>query len=73
MSDLDELATDVLYLQDGSVQFYKSLEELKEETGEQKLGRAIAQIMSKTVASVKLSEEIKGPKQIVQVLKTCTA
>ena len=58
MSDLDELATDVLYLQDGSVQFYKSLEELKEETGEQKLGRAIAQIMSKTAVLTKQVEAI---------------
>jgi Cu-processing system ATP-binding protein len=61
MSDLDELATDVLYLQDGSVQFYKSLEELKEETGEQKLGRAIAQIMSKTAVFSKTAEGIDMP------------
>jgi len=47
MSDLDELATDVLYLQDGCVQFYKSVVALKAETGENKLGRVIAQIMSK--------------------------
>lgn len=47
MSDLDELATDVLYLQDGSVQFYKTITELKLETGESKLGRVIAQLMSK--------------------------
>ena len=46
MSDLDELATDVLYLQDGSVQFYKTITELKLETGESKLGRVIAQLMS---------------------------
>lgn len=58
MSDLDELATDVLYLQDGSVQFYKPLEELKEETGEQKLGRAIARIMSKTAVLTKQVEAI---------------
>lgn len=47
MSDLDELATDVLYLQDGSVQFYKSIANLKLETGENKLGRVIAQLMAK--------------------------
>lgn len=46
MSDLDELATDVLYLQDGSVQFYKTITELKLETGENKLGRVVAQLMS---------------------------
>ena len=47
MSDLDELATDVLYLQDGSVQFYKPMADLKLETGENKLGRVIAQLMAK--------------------------
>ncbi|MFN8343483.1 MAG: ABC transporter ATP-binding protein [Spirosomataceae bacterium] len=62
MSDLDELATDVLYLQDGTVQFYKSLETLKEETGEQKLGRAIAKIMSDTIGA----EEIKKGEQAFQ-------
>ncbi len=45
MSDLEELATDVLYLVEGSVVFFKSLNALKTETGEERLGRAIAQIM----------------------------
>ena len=48
MSDLDDLATDVLYLQDGTVQFCKSMEQLREDTGERKLGKIIAQIMAKT-------------------------
>lgn len=45
MSDLEELATDVLYLVEGRVVFFKSLLTLKTETGEERLGRAIAQIM----------------------------
>jgi len=45
MSDLEELATDVLYLVEGRVVFFKSLNALKTETGEERLGRAIAQIM----------------------------
>lgn len=45
MSDLEELATDVLYLVEGRVVFFKSLNTLKTETGEERLGRAIAQIM----------------------------
>jgi Cu-processing system ATP-binding protein len=45
LSDLDDLATDVMYLQDGKLQFFKSIEMLKKETGEVKLGRAIAKIM----------------------------
>lgn len=45
MSDLEELATDVLYLVEGRLLFFKSLEALKAETGEERLGKAIARIM----------------------------
>lgn len=45
LSDLEELTTDVVYLQEGKVIFYKSLEDLQQETGEEKLGKAIAWVM----------------------------
>ena len=45
LSDLEELTTDVLYLQDGQVVLYKSIKELYELTGEDKLSRAIAYVM----------------------------
>jgi Cu-processing system ATP-binding protein len=45
LTDLEELTTDVLYLQDGQVVFYKSLEKLFVMTGEEKLGKAIAYFM----------------------------
>ena len=45
LSDLEELTTDVLYLQDGREVFFKSLSDLKQETGEEKLSKAIATIM----------------------------
>lgn len=45
LSDLDELTTDVMYLQDGKVQFNQPVNALKEATGEARLGKAIAQIM----------------------------
>jgi Cu-processing system ATP-binding protein len=45
LSDLEELTTDVLYLQDGKVIFFQSLAELKQQTGEEKLSKAIAAIM----------------------------
>jgi Cu-processing system ATP-binding protein len=47
LSDLEELVTDVMYLQEGSVVFYMTLEGLQEETGEQKLSKAIAHVMKK--------------------------
>ena len=45
MSDLEELATDVIYLAEGRLVFFKTLEALKTETGEERLGKAIARIM----------------------------
>jgi Cu-processing system ATP-binding protein len=45
LSDLDELTTDVMYLQEGKMIFYKELAALKKETKEEKLGKAIASIM----------------------------
>jgi Cu-processing system ATP-binding protein len=45
LSDLEELTTDVLYLQDGREVFFKPLGDLKQETGEEKLSKAIAAIM----------------------------
>lgn len=45
LSDIDELTTDVMYLQEGRMQFFKPLSTLQEETGELRLGKAIARIM----------------------------
>ena len=47
LSDLDDLVTEVIYMQEGRPLFHKSLEALKEETGTDRLGKAIAQVMSK--------------------------
>ena len=45
LSDLDELTTHVMYLQEGKMIFLKDIESLRQETGEDKLGKAIAGIM----------------------------
>ncbi|NNV56291.1 ABC transporter ATP-binding protein [Limnovirga soli] len=45
LSDLDDMITEVMYMQDGSLRFHKSFEELRSDTGEQKLSKAIAQVM----------------------------
>ncbi|HXL58531.1 MAG TPA: ATP-binding cassette domain-containing protein, partial [Chitinophagaceae bacterium] len=42
LSELDELVTEVMYLQEGQLKFHKSI---NLDTGEEKLTRAIAQIM----------------------------
>ncbi|MBC7905004.1 MAG: ABC transporter ATP-binding protein [Gemmatimonadaceae bacterium] len=45
LSDLDELTTHVMYMQDGKMIFLKQIDVLRQETGEDKLGKAIASIM----------------------------
>jgi Cu-processing system ATP-binding protein len=47
MSEVEEMADKIMYLFEGNVNFYKTISDLKSETGEQKLGKAIAQIMRK--------------------------
>lgn len=47
LSELDELITQIIYLQEGQLVFHKKLDELKQDTGEQKLSRAIAAVMKK--------------------------
>jgi Cu-processing system ATP-binding protein len=45
LSDLDELTTHVMYLQEGKMIFLKDIGTLRHETGEAKLGKAIARVM----------------------------
>ena len=45
LSDLDDLITQVMYLQEGQLRFHKSIELLRKDTGEEKLARAIARVM----------------------------
>src|SRR5690606_10963779 len=45
LSDLDELVSQIIYMQDGQLRFHKSLAELKADTGTDKLSRAIAHVM----------------------------
>lgn len=46
LSELDDLITEVFYMQDGKLMFYKKISELREVTGEEKLARAIAKILT---------------------------
>lgn len=55
LSDLEELTTDVMYMQDGKLVFIKSMTDLFLETGEEKLSRAIAWLMKHGVQKKELS------------------
>lgn len=50
LSDLDDITSEVVYLQEGKLVFHKSIRDLRRDTGEEKLGRAIASIMQKNMA-----------------------
>lgn len=47
LSELDDLVSQVVYMQEGQVVFHKNIEQLRMDTGESKLSRAIAQVMTK--------------------------
>lgn len=48
LSDLDDIVSEIVYLQDGKLRFHKSLQQLQIDTGEDKLVRAIAHVMQTT-------------------------
>ncbi|RYY41777.1 MAG: ABC transporter ATP-binding protein [Chitinophagaceae bacterium] len=56
LSDLEDVTTHVLYLQDGRVFFQGKISELHEQTGEQRLGKAIAHLMQHATAQGELEE-----------------
>jgi len=45
LSDLDEIVTEVIYLQEGKLKFHKTFEQLRRDTDEEKLSKAIAVVM----------------------------
>jgi Cu-processing system ATP-binding protein len=48
LSELDDLVTHIIFMQDGKLKFHKPIETLRSETGELKLSKAIANIMLKS-------------------------
>lgn len=49
LSEADEISDHIMYLFEGQIKFYKTLSELKEETGEQKLSKVLTKILSETL------------------------
>ena len=45
LSELDDLVTQIIFMQDGNVKFHKTVDELKTSTGEEKISKAIAHIL----------------------------
>jgi Cu-processing system ATP-binding protein len=53
LSDVEDITSHIVYLQDGHLMFYKTLDELKAQTGEDKLNKVIATIMQKEMPEIK--------------------
>ena len=49
LSELDEIATHVIYMQEGRIMFQKSVEELKQMTGEERLTKIITKMVHNKV------------------------
>ena len=49
LSELDDLVTQVIYMQEGEIVFHKSIELLRADTGQDKLSKAIASVMLKKI------------------------
>lgn len=45
LNDLDDLATDIVYIFEGKIQYNNTMEALKKETNEKRLGKAIATLI----------------------------
>ncbi len=45
MSEVEEMADRVMYLYEGKIHFFKSIEEIKAETGEVRLGKAVSKLI----------------------------
>jgi Cu-processing system ATP-binding protein len=45
LSELDELISEIVFMQDGRIKFHKSIEDLRANTHEQKISKAIANIL----------------------------
>lgn len=48
LSELDDLITEIVFMNDGKIEFHKKITELKTETNETKLSKAIAKILKNT-------------------------
>jgi Cu-processing system ATP-binding protein len=50
LSELDDLVTQIIFMQEGKVLFHKTIEQLKADTGEQKISKAITHLLKKQAA-----------------------
>ena len=49
LSELDDLITEIIFMQEGEVIFHKNVEDLKAETAEDKISKAIASVLKRAI------------------------
>jgi len=49
LSELDDLVSEIVFMQEGRIKFHKSVHQLKEETQENKLSKAISKVLKSTL------------------------
>lgn len=49
LSEADEISDQIMYLFEGRIRFYKTLKELKDETGEQKLSKVLTKMLAESL------------------------
>lgn len=49
MSEVDELADEIMYMQDGKILFHHSVDEIKNQTKEERLGKALSEYILKYI------------------------
>jgi Cu-processing system ATP-binding protein len=50
LSELDDLVTQIIFMQEGSIRFHRDISDLRRETGEERISKAIASILKKSSA-----------------------
>ena len=50
LSELDDLVTEIIFMQEGNIIFHKNIDTLRTESGEEKIGKAIANLLKKQSA-----------------------
>ncbi len=60
LSELDDLISQLIYMQDGRIEFHQNVEALKRSTGEQKISKAIAFILKNKIGNKDLPAEKKA-------------
>src|SRR5690554_7408296 len=49
LSELDDLVSEIIFMQEGEIEFHKPVQKLKDETQESRLSKAISKVLKSTL------------------------